>query len=146
MLLSHISCNHDQISTNFSVFNCVISVNAGLVSTWRMMEKLAWMLTNALLPFLVASDASTLTDPTSACVWMATKPWNATPIYAKLCRVSLLCGPSPCRFSVRNCESQQSTDTKLLSFQLKSLFSLWRTTMRSGSWVWMAQITQFWSR
>lgn len=37
-----------------------------------------------------ASDASTPTAPTSAYVWMAMKPWNATPICARLCLVSLM--------------------------------------------------------
>lgn len=84
------------------VFLClyVISVNAGLVSTWRMMGRLVWMLTNAPLPFLVASAASTLMAPTSACVLKAMRPWSATPIHARLCQVSLIFDLSTCRNSV----------------------------------------------
>lgn len=65
-----------------------ISVNAGPVFTWRMMERLVWTLTSAPPPYRAASDASTPSGPTSACVWMAMKPWNATPTRARLCPVS----------------------------------------------------------
>lgn len=123
----------------------VISVNAGLVSTWRMMGRRVWMLTNAPLPFLVASAASTLTALTNACVWMATKHWTETPIHARLWQVSLF-HLYTCIIPVRYCKSHRFSNTTCSSFQLKSLFSLWRTTMRSGSWAWMAQITLSWNR
>lgn len=55
-----------------------------------MTGRLVWILMNAPLPFLVASAASTLMAPTSACVWMATKPWSAVPIHARLCQVRLI--------------------------------------------------------
>ncbi len=42
--------------------------------------------------------------------------------------------------------SHQSSNAACSSFQLRSRFSLWQTTMRSGSWVWMAQITPSWNR
>lgn len=45
-------------------------------------------------PSRVASGASTLTAPTSACVWMVMKPWSATPIRAKPCQVSLFVADS----------------------------------------------------
>lgn len=73
---------------SFCIF--IISVNAGLVSTWRMMGRLVLILMNAPLPFLAASAASTLTAHTSACVWMATKPWSGIPTHARPCQVSLI--------------------------------------------------------
>lgn len=136
----HSWSNHHHYVLFYIYFFDVISVNAGLVSTWRMMGRLVWMLTNAPLPFLVASAALTLMVPTSACVWMATKRWSATLTPAKLCQVSLIFDLSARRFSMHNSESYESSDPPCFSFQLKNLFSLWRTTMRSGSWVWMAQI------
>lgn len=107
-LLPHIVNIYDQILTNFCVF--VISVNVGLVSTWRMMERLVWMLMNAPPLFLVASDVSTLMAPTSACVLMAMKPWSEPLIHAKLCLVSLLSWLLLCRFSVSNCKAYQVSD------------------------------------
>lgn len=67
----------------------MISANVGLVSTWRMMGRLVWILMNAPLPFLVVSAASTLMAPSNAFVWMVMKPWSAILIHAKLFRVSL---------------------------------------------------------
>lgn len=63
------------------------SVNVGLASIWRMMGRPAWISTNARLPFLAASAASTPMAHSSACASMATKPWSEIPIHAKLCRV-----------------------------------------------------------
>lgn len=93
----------------FLILFFVISVNAGLVSTWRMMARLVWISTNAPLPFLVANAASTPMAPTSACVWMATKPWSATPTHARLCQVSLIFDLSTCRIAVPNCPTSPLT-------------------------------------
>lgn len=72
------------------------------------MGRHVWMLTNAPLPFHVASAASTPMAPTSACVWMATKPWSAILIRARLCQVCLIFALSTCRISECYCKSQSS--------------------------------------
>lgn len=72
-----------------------ISVNAGPVSTWRMMARLAWTSTSAPPLSPAASDASTPTAPTNAYVWMAMKPWDATPTCARLWPVSLMLTLTP---------------------------------------------------
>lgn len=72
----------------FFMFCVIISVNAGLVSTWKMMGRLVWMLMNAPLPSLVASAASTPMGPTGACVWTGMNLWIATTTHAKRYQVS----------------------------------------------------------
>lgn len=78
------------LTNGFTNVFTFFSVNAGLVSTWRMMARLAWTSTSVPRLSPAASDASTPMAPTSAYVWMAMKPWNATPMCARLCPVSVM--------------------------------------------------------
>lgn len=87
----------------------MISVNAGLVSTWKMMGRLVWMLMNAPLPSLVASAASTPMGPTGASVWTVMSLWIATQTHAKLYQVSLIVV-----FSIWSISSHNSTSPVML--------------------------------
>lgn len=91
--IRYCSLPHWQMVPQICLF--FISVNAGQVSTWRMMARLVWTSTSAPPLSPAASDASTPMAPTSAYVWMATKPWNAAPICARLCPVSLMLTVTP---------------------------------------------------